>query len=324
MSNTLVSINCITYNHEAFIADAIESFLMQDTNFKFEILIHDDASTDKTIEIIKEYEKKYPELIKPIYQTENQFSKGKEIYQLNLQRAIGKYTAICEGDDYWTDPKKLQKQVDYMENNPDCSLCVHAGYVVNATDKNLESNNRPAKRNKVFSVEEVIEGGGGLFLTNSMLYLTEHDQNIPTFFSKTKVGDYPLAINLSLLGKVYYIDEFMAAYRKGVNGSWTATNFSSIEKKNKHFDEIVLMLDELNEYTNYQYEDVIAKTKCRNRFILLLEQRKFKEAKKGEFRDFYKKLGFNRKIIIFLNQYFPDLTNILKNFKRIWLRWAMK
>ena len=96
----MASICCITYNHENYIADAIESFLMQKTNFNYEIIIYDDASTDKTADIIREYETKYPGLIKPIYQTENQYSKGVKTINFSLQRAEGKYIAVCEGDDY--------------------------------------------------------------------------------------------------------------------------------------------------------------------------------------------------------------------------------
>ena len=113
----IVSICCITLHHEKYIRDAIEGFLMQKTSFPIEILIHDDASTDDTANIIREYEEKFPNIIKPIYQTENQYSKGISIsatYQ--FPRALGKYIALCEGDDYWTDPLKLQKQVDFCNN----------------------------------------------------------------------------------------------------------------------------------------------------------------------------------------------------------------
>jgi len=119
----LVSISCITYNHKQYIRDAIEGFLMQITNFPVEILIHDDASTDGTTEIIKEYEKRYPNLIKPLYEEENQWVKGRRgSVVFNIPRAQGKYIAFCEGDDYWTDPYKLQKQVDFLESHPDIGL----------------------------------------------------------------------------------------------------------------------------------------------------------------------------------------------------------
>lgn len=126
----LVSICCLAYNHAPYIRQCIEGFLMQKTNFSFEVLIHDDASTDGTAGIIREYEKKYPEIIFPIYQTVNQFSQGVKISAAyNFSRAKGKYIAMCEGDDYWIDPYKLQKQVDYLENHPECIYSCHRYYI---------------------------------------------------------------------------------------------------------------------------------------------------------------------------------------------------
>ena len=132
-----VSIICITYNHEEYIRDALNSFVMQKTDFQFEILIHDDASTDNTAAIIREYEIRYPEIIKPIYQKENQYSKGLAlgepfafIDKYQYSRVKGKYIALCEGDDYWTDQYKLQKQFDAMEEHSEVDMCAHAAYVV--------------------------------------------------------------------------------------------------------------------------------------------------------------------------------------------------
>jgi glycosyltransferase involved in cell wall biosynthesis len=186
MSEPLVSICCTTYNHQAFIGDAIESFLAQKTNFTIELVIHDDASTDGTADIIRAYEKKYPNLIKPIYQTENQHSKGLKISSLNNKMAKGKYLAICEGDDYWVDPYKLQKQVDYMETHPECSLCVHAAFVVLQNKKKLRSCIQASQSDKIFNVEEVIAGDGGLFATNSMLYPAKFNE-LPSFFQNAPI-----------------------------------------------------------------------------------------------------------------------------------------
>ena len=121
----MVSICCITYNQEAYIRDALDGFIKQKTNFQWELLIHDDASTDRTAEIIREYAKRYPDRIFPILQTENQYSQGLTNISgtFNFPRARGKYIAMCEGDDYWTDETKLQRQVDFMEAHPGCSLC---------------------------------------------------------------------------------------------------------------------------------------------------------------------------------------------------------
>ena len=123
----LVSICCITYNHVNLIRGCLDGFLMQKTTFPIEILIHDDCSTDGTTDIIREYAAKYPELIFPLYEDENQYSKGKagEIDFYNYKRARGKYIAYCEGDDWWTDPDKLQRQVAFLEAHPDYSVCYH-------------------------------------------------------------------------------------------------------------------------------------------------------------------------------------------------------
>lgn len=122
----LVSIFCASYNHENFIAQAIEGFLMQKTNFPFEIIITEDKSTDSTAQIIKEYESKYPEKFVVFYHKENLYSQKIDFFQTEVLPVIkGKYIAWCEGDDYWTDPHKLQEQVDFLEANPECSLVCH-------------------------------------------------------------------------------------------------------------------------------------------------------------------------------------------------------
>lgn len=122
----MVAIRCITYNHEPYIRDALEGFVMQKTNFPFVAIVHDDASTDGTAAIIKEYAEKYPDIIKPIYETENQYSKrdGSLLRIMNeaCEATGAKYIATCEGDDYWTDPLKLQKQVDILNQNPEVGM----------------------------------------------------------------------------------------------------------------------------------------------------------------------------------------------------------
>lgn len=137
MMQPLVSICCLTYNHAPFIRKCLDGFLMQETSFPVEILIHDDASTDGTVDIIKEYTEKYPDRIFPLFEEENQYSKPhhKHLDLYNYERARGKYIAYCEGDDYWTDPFKLQKQVDFLEANPEYSVCWHRRSFVNEEDE---------------------------------------------------------------------------------------------------------------------------------------------------------------------------------------------
>ncbi|MFD1031319.1 glycosyltransferase [Metaplanococcus flavidus] len=291
----LVSIDCLTYNHGDYIAETIEGFLMQKTDFNFEILIHDDASTDHTAEVIDQYVKKFPDMIKPIYQKENQFSQGIEINQVNEQRAKGKYVALCEGDDYWTDPYKLQKQVNYMETNPQCSLCVHAAYRFSELRKKIISRVRPSRQDRIFSADEIIEGGGELFPTNSMMYRREIAGSMPAFYLDTGIGDYPLAVHLAHNGAVYYIDEVMSVYRVDVKGSWSERKISDFNAAVLQNEETAKLLDAINGHTNFQYDETITRTKRKNRFYLLLRQHKFKEAFIKEHKEFYLNSEFIRR-----------------------------
>ncbi|MCK0152855.1 glycosyltransferase [Alcanivorax sp. S6407] len=121
----LVSIICHCYNHEGFIRNALDGILMQETDFPFEIIVHDDASTDRSVEIIKEYQRNFPDIVKPIFQQVNQFSQGKRPLRFSLPAAKGDFIALCEGDDYWISSKKLQLQADLLRERPDVVICFH-------------------------------------------------------------------------------------------------------------------------------------------------------------------------------------------------------
>ena len=235
----LVSICTITYNHESFIREALESFLNQKTNFKYEIIIYDDASTDNTQKIIREIEIKYPYIIKPHYQTVNQYSKGVRgiAAKFTFPRAQGKYIAMCEGDDYWIDPYKLQKQVDFLENNPTISMTFGNALIDDSTyqyhRKGKYLNSDIAK---VYNVDSVFELG---LPTLTMVF-----RNGLFNFSGSKAmsGDLFLRLELSLFGGFYYHGEVFGVHRKHPTGIsrtnnrllWninTAENLIIFEKK---------------------------------------------------------------------------------------------
>lgn len=209
----LVSISCITYNHEKYIRDALEGFLIQKTSFPIEILIHDDASTDETVRIIKEYEAKYPDLVKPIYQIENQYSKGVKISATyNFPRARGKYIALCEGDDYWTDPLKLQKQVNFLEANPEYSLCFHNATMI--YEDNQESRDFRNIETREYTGEEILKEW--TIPTASVVFRKAMYEplNHPDFM----YGDIILFLSLAEKGKLWGSKEIMSIYRRHAGG----------------------------------------------------------------------------------------------------------
>lgn len=223
-----VSILCFAYNHEKYIRQCLDGFLMQ-KDVTFEIIIHDDASTDHTADIIREYESKFPELFKPIYQKENKYSQHIDFekeYMIPLIK--GKYVAMCEGDDYWTDPYKLKKQHDAMEVNPDCFMCLHNVMVVNEagtpTGKYYpECQIKSGKMTSRYFFETL--KNAELYHINSFFarakeYI-DYRKNPPKFKTVAPVGDYPALLYFAFRGNVYYYDVVMSNYRSGSIGSWT-------------------------------------------------------------------------------------------------------
>ena len=156
-----VSISCVTYNHKDYIATALESFLMQKTTFKFRIYVHDDASTDGTADILRQYAQKYPDTIVAILQKKNMYFKNVRISaEFIYPRVKGKYVALCEGDDFWIDDGKLQKQYDYMEAHPDCFLCAHSGISVDAETRKPLNRVVYSNTERVCTLEDAISGFG--------------------------------------------------------------------------------------------------------------------------------------------------------------------
>lgn len=288
-----VTVFCTTYNHEKYIRNALEGFVMQKTNFPFEVLVHDDASTDSTADIIREYEKKYPNIIKPIYQTENQYSKGVKIKKTFLiPIARGEYFAWCEGDDCWLDPLKLQKQVDFLDANPEYSMCSHR-----VEFRKLRSNGisyiPKIKESRDFSAKEIIRGGA-LFHITSIMIRSDLYKKKPIVFETGWFGDIQLYIYGAICGKVRVFKDVMSAYNHGVEGSWTLAPEDS-ERKRNHSEIKIAMFEAVNEYYNYKYNDDFLYAITRERFNIDLKKNDKRLLKRPEYREFlktYKKSKF--------------------------------
>lgn len=234
----LVSVCCITYNHGPFIRQCLDGILMQTTNFSFEVLIHDDASTDETQAIIKEYQRKFPGIVKPMIQKENQYSKGLRGINVhfNFPRVSGKYIAMCEGDDYWTDPYKLQKQVDFLESNTQYSICVHHALKIDENQKESNFLVKTKSSNNDFNVEDVLSVNGQFAPTASYLFKKEVLLELPEWMIHAPAGDIILELYSLKPGMGKVIDETMSVYRRNHKQSWTRS-IQSDKKKYIEFKE---------------------------------------------------------------------------------------
>ena len=216
----LVSISCTAYNHVQFIRQCLDGFVMQKATFHFEVLIHDDASMDGTQDIIREYEVKYPEIIKPIYQKVNQYSKGIPIgVTFNMPRAQGKYIAVCEGDDYWTDPYKLQKQVDFLESHPDYVMCSHRFDQYYEDRHRLEKEKDDTFQGADYDLQNLI---GGKWLTQTLTVMYRRSAlDLKQYERYGMSMDIILFYELLKHGKGYCFPEAMGVYRYHNGGVWS-------------------------------------------------------------------------------------------------------
>ncbi|WP_392566296.1 glycosyltransferase [Utexia brackfieldae] len=222
MSKIKLSILCITYNHEKFIRDTLDGFIAQKTDFEYEVLIHDDASTDNTANIIREYQEKYPNLIKPIFQTENQFSKGESISKkFNFPRIAGEYVAMCEGDDYWIDTLKLQKQVNFLDANQDVYLCFHPVkeiYEDHSVEPNVFPSDYKVLNRQTLGLAELLKYN--FISTSSVMYRWILKDNESLFPSGIIPGDWFLHLLHAQKGRIHCHLDIMSVYRRHQGGIW--------------------------------------------------------------------------------------------------------
>lgn len=285
----LVSIICNTFNHARFIGDALEGFVTQKTNFAFEVLVHDDASTDGTADIIRQYAEKYPQLILPICQEENQFSKGVRITRnFQLPRARGKYIALCEGDDYWTDPLKLQKQCDFMETHPDYALCTCSTVFLDVSTGKTHTRYQISEDRDFTAAELILEENGRAFQFASFFIKADVFRQYPHWFPLFPMGDYPLSINAALNGKVRMLADTMTVYRFNTAGSWTV----SLRQDSQHYQRVTQRTEqallELDEDTGGRFHDIILRRITLNRYDAALRRRDWKAVKSKELWPIYR------------------------------------
>lgn len=210
-----VAIRCITYNHEKYLREALESFVMQQTDFPYIAIVHEDASTDSTAEILKEYAEKYPDIIFPIYEEENQYSKKNGVIRAIMKEAVevsgAKYVAFCEGDDYWIDPLKLQRQINYLETHPDYSITFHNARIKNESDKKF--GYKPLQE-KEYTSDEVYRQ----WIVPTASIVMKKDALDFTLDSRLMNGDIWYILSGLDHGKGFALQDYMSVYRVTNNG----------------------------------------------------------------------------------------------------------
>lgn len=228
----LVSIIVTTFNHQNYIAQTLESILMQIVNFRTEVIIHDDCSTDNTRKILDEYELRFQEIIQVVYPSENQYSKGIKITsQIIKLYSKGKYIAICEGDDYWLSNIKLLKQVQFLEKNSKYSGSVHNHIQLDLSNYKISKVKTEIFRNLSFG--RVITSGNHI-ATNSFVYRREIITKLPDYYLYSDIGDYPFIIHMRFVGLIRHFKGHYSMYRYGVNNSWSNRIGSNPKKLISH------------------------------------------------------------------------------------------
>lgn len=251
-----VSILCVTYNQEKYIEQALESFVNQVTDFEFEVLVDDDCSTDGTQEIIRRFETKYPNIIKPTYRSKNVgvYINGREIYF----KAKGKYVCLCQGDDFFCDNHKLQLQANFLDKNPDYSICFHPTKIF-YEDKSQADSIFPELRDPdSFTIELLLRRN--FMGCNSVMYVRRDDFSLPENIAP---DDYYIHLYNAQFGKIGFINQTMSCYRVHSEGVWYASHNEKEnlfkhygDKQLKLFEEVLKMFGDNKNYANIVFENM--------------------------------------------------------------------
>jgi len=261
-----VSVLCIAYNQESYIRDALDSFLAQETSFPFEVLVSDDASTDATPQILAEYAERHPDVFRIFAHTENLYSQGRSnIREYLLPNARGNYLALCEGDDYWIDPHKLQRQYDYLEAHPNVNLCVTASVNVRAESKQVCGEVAPYEEDRLVPTEDVLTSvhlaGTNTFFMRASSYRAYWDSAI--YRSKAH-PDMRYLYYFALTGDIYYMSARMSAYRVLAKGSINSRLIAQGDDARRQRDLLERRLDLIrvaDDFSEGRWHDVLEEAK---------------------------------------------------------------
>lgn len=303
----MVSVCCAAYNHAPYIAQALDSFLAQQTDFPIEILVHDDASTDGTAQILRDYAARFPDVVKPLFETENQYSKGVAIDPtFNYSRARGKYIALCEGDDYWCDPCKLQRQVEYMERHPDCTFCFTNGYIEDVSGAPprraflpYSAKDAPAcyAADHAYTLGDMC--GLNFAPTASFLFPRAALARMPqSYWDKhCPHGDLKLRLFMTAAGYGAYLHAYTCVYRENVqNGAMSQWSREAGKRVYERSQSVAEMLTDVDEFAKKRYTEQVGRFRDWYIYVMLWNAPSMRVLREPDARRVYRALPVARRM----------------------------
>ena len=307
-----VTVVLMAYNQKEYIRQALDNILSQQTTFDFDIFIHDDCSGDGTYEILKEYQKQYPQKIKILHQETRKFISlgfNKMILNYVVPNIHSDFIAYCDGDDYWCDNKKIQKQYEFLLQNPDYSMCFHSAY-------QLKNNHDMSSKwfilkERDYSIDDFVNDQPGIKVATSSIFIkTSVFKDFSEWRLAYPVEDVPLYMTAALHGKIRCQSDVMSVYRQFSNGSWTSQNRNSNEKKINHLVQLIEATRKFNEQTNKQYNNLVQLQISSCEFRLALIQKQFDKIFNSSNKRYFKKLPLRDRISLKLQYRMPRLYNL--------------
>ena len=320
-----VSVICLAYNHEKYIRRCLSSIVCQKTNFSFQVFVHDDASTDGSRRIIEEFEQKYPKIIRPIYQQENQHSKHIGTIKTFIRPLVdSRYVAYCEGDDYWIDETKLQQQYDAMEAHPECGVCLHRTLEVTENEKptgfeypKQKYNTGLITANELFAtfVPRMYQTSSYFFRA---LWWHEYMQSPPAYKKCCDIGDVPFMLYFGSEHKVYHIEKAMSCYRRGALSSWSNAHIADESRMIRHNDSMVRTYKLFDEMTGGTYHGFVLERVSKHLYAKCAASGSFREYMSRENAEFRRELPFAKRMTVYLGMAMP------KAVKRLYFNHTIK
>ena len=307
-----VTVIVMTYNQKQYIRQAIDSILRQKTTFDFNIFVHDDCSDDGTQEILQEYRDRYPKKIYVYHQEKRRFLDdgfNMMIFNYVVPKIHSNYVAYCDGDDYWCDDNKLQKQYDFLQQNPDYSMCFHSAY-------QLKNNHDMSSKWFIlndgdYEMKDFVNDKPGIKVATSSIFLrTDAFRDFSNWRKSYPVEDVPMYMTAALHGKIRCLSDIMCVYRQFAIGSWTSQNKNSNERKIQHLAQLINATNLFNEETNFSYQTLVDSQIKSCEFRIGLIKRDFKTIFNRKYRTIYKQLPFKERISLKLQYRLPHLYNL--------------